>query len=83
MNQVNGFVLVPLLLTLNRFHTMFCVSIVDFELINADWEINELIMHKVMCSIIFKVNYEDMKEKSIYVLCPESELIGKASLIYL
>ena len=25
-------------LTLNRFHTLFCVSIIDFEQLNASWK---------------------------------------------
>ena len=36
-NDVNGFILVCLSLTLKRFHTLFGVSIVDFEQVNTGW----------------------------------------------
>ena len=36
--DTNGVVLVSLLLTLNIFQPCSSVSIVNFELVNADWE---------------------------------------------
>ena len=38
-NDVNGVVLVFLLLTLNIFHTFFSISIVEFEQVNVSWEV--------------------------------------------
>ena len=37
-NDVNGVVLVFLLLTLNIFHTFFSVFVVDFEQVNVNWD---------------------------------------------
>ena len=37
-NDVNGVVLVFLLLTLNIFHTFFSVFVVDFEQVNVSWD---------------------------------------------
>ena len=37
---ITGAVLVFLLLTLNIFHTLFCVSIVNFEKVNVTWDAN-------------------------------------------
>ena len=36
--DINGVVLVSLLLTFNIFHTLFSVFIVDFEQVGAGWE---------------------------------------------
>ena len=38
VKYANGVVVVPLLLTLNIFHTCSSVSIVTFEHVNADWD---------------------------------------------
>ena len=41
-NDVHDVVLVFLLLTLNIFHTIFIVSIVDFEQVNINWVVTFL-----------------------------------------
>ena len=46
-------VLVPLLLSLNKFYTLFGVSIVDFEQVNADWDKPSLIIRILFGSIIY------------------------------
>ena len=49
---MSDFVLVPLFLTLNRFHTLFGVSTVDFEQVNAGWYCrNILLMESISCRI--------------------------------
>ena len=42
-NEVNYVVLVSLLWTLNKFHILFCVSIIDFEQVNDCGELESLI----------------------------------------
>ena len=47
-----GVVLVALLLTLNIFHTLFSVSIVNFEQVNAGWVASLSYTSTKECSLI-------------------------------
>ena len=47
-----GVVLVSLLLTLNIFHTLFSVSIVNFEQVNAGWVASLSYTSTKECSLI-------------------------------
>ena len=45
-NDIIDVVLVSLLLTLNRFNTLPCVSIVDFEQVNTGLELKKQVISK-------------------------------------
>ena len=54
-----------LLLTLNKFHILFWFFHVDFEEVNADWEVDivtEIDALKLLSSNIFYVKYSVLKK---------------------
>ena len=51
-----------LLLTLNIFHTLFSVSIVNFEQINADWDYLEIVFE------VFSIESWHSKQKNSLLL---------------
>ena len=64
-----GVVLVSLLLTLNIFHTLFSVSIVDFEQVNADWDDVLKVLNqspfRILLSIAFEIVKSQREEKTL------------------
>ena len=75
--------LLSLLLTLNRFHTLFCVSIVAF--VNTSWAMlftNHLKHHFDNCQIIFDMVYNRFFQQFYWflveaILCKVKQSAGK------
>ena len=70
-NNVNNVVLASLLLTLNIFHTCSSVSIVNFEQVNAGWDIWDLRYLQCHCeNTVISTNF------------PVLKFCGKAKFLY-